>query len=55
MMAPPSWEQLNEALRLWTEGRPWTEVEEAMGKPPGGPMVSAAQGGNQPASRRCAS
>jgi hypothetical protein len=55
MMATPSWEQLNEAIKLWGEGRPWPEVQQAMGKLPDETTYPAASDASQPDLRRLAS
>ena len=54
-MATPSWEQLNEAIKLWGEGRPWPEVQLAMGKVLDEPVCSAASDEDQPILRLLAS
>ena len=54
-MATPSWEQLNEAIKLFGEGRPWPEVQLAMGKAPDEPTYPVVSDASQLVSTRLAS
>ena len=54
-MTTPSWEQLSEAVKLWSEGRPWSEVQEAMVEALDELMIPAISEASQTVSHRRAS